>query len=256
MRVSVCSERPLLVPCDLPGLNYQLDPYVGCEHCCHYCYALADAETDWSQEIQLYPDIEAQLTRELSGVPPQTIYLGYQTDPYQPVEQDYRQTRKVLQLLLNQGFSASLLTKSDLVVRDLDVLRQMDAAAVSVSVAFTDNDFRQLFEGQTIDTERRLEALRACREAGVRTGALICPVIPQISAPLSLLDQLQPIADEIWIYGLSYRDPEGIDAQNVRALLREHFSENAGEIETIIGDRDHPYWQALRERQINLHIHV
>jgi len=86
-------------------------------------------------------------------------------------------TRKVLELLKENGFSASILTKSDLVVRDIDILKEMNDAAVSVSVAFNDNRIRQQFEANTIDTELRIEALRKLREAGIKTSALICPAI-------------------------------------------------------------------------------
>jgi DNA repair photolyase len=136
MKVSVCKNRQILSPCGLKDLDYQVDTYVGCEH---YCYALPQAETDWSEEIFIYKDIVDQLSQELDKIPSQTIYMGYHTDPYQPSETRYRQTRKVLELFLKRGFSASILTKSDLVVRDIDILKEMNDAAVSVSVAFNDN---------------------------------------------------------------------------------------------------------------------
>jgi len=86
MKVSVCSSRPILSPCGLKGIDYQVDPYIGCEHNCYYCYALPQAETDWSKEILIYDDIVDQLSKELDTIPPQTIYMGYHTDPYQPCE--------------------------------------------------------------------------------------------------------------------------------------------------------------------------
>jgi DNA repair photolyase len=76
MKVSVCSSRPILSPCGLKGIEYQVDPYIGCEHYCYYCYALPQAETDWSKEILIYDDIVDQLSKELDTIPPQTIYIG------------------------------------------------------------------------------------------------------------------------------------------------------------------------------------
>lgn len=124
MNVVSCNPRPVLTPCTLEGLNYQVDPYVGCQHHCHYCYALNQAETDWRVTIQMHADITGQLKQELTGITPQTIYMGWQTDPYQPCETDCRQTRRVLTLLVEKGFSASILTKSDRVCRDLDLRAQ------------------------------------------------------------------------------------------------------------------------------------
>ena len=161
MKVSTCTNRPILTPCGLKDLEYQVDPYIGCEHNCYYCYALAQTETDWTQEIRIHHDIVGQLAAEIDKIPAQKIYMGYHTDPYQPCESEYRQTRQVLELFVKKGFSASILTKSDLVVRDIDILKEMDDASVSVSVAFNDNQTRQLFEANTMATGNRIGALRS-----------------------------------------------------------------------------------------------
>jgi len=122
MDIKPYDNRSLLNPCTLEGRNYQVDPDIGCEHYSYYCYALNRTETDWGNEIFLHKDLTSQLESELAAIPPQLIYMGWQTDPYQPCESEYRQTRQVLELLLERGFSASLLTKSDLVLRDTYLL--------------------------------------------------------------------------------------------------------------------------------------
>ena len=252
MSVSECSDRPILAPCGLEGINYQVDPYVGCEHCCYYCYVLDRAETDWTQEIRIHRRITERLREELVGIAAQTIYMGYETDPYQPSEQSYRQTRMVLELLLEKGFSASILTKSDLVTRDLDVLQEMDGAAVSVSVAFNGNHIRRHFEANTMDTEVRIEALRTMKEAGVKTGALLCPVIPYITDAKKLVDVLTPHADTIWIYGLSVKERTGQNWRNVERILKTHFPDLADQIQDVVFSRDHAYWTQLREELVKL----
>lgn len=252
MKVTVCENRPILLPCGLKDIEYQVDPYVGCEHYCYYCYALAQAEMDWSREIRMYQDIIKQLDKELDEISPQTIYMGYQTDPYQPAEAEYNQTRKVLELFLKKGFSASILTKSDLVLRDIDILKEMNDAAVSVSVAFNKNQARKLFEANTIDTEKRIDALRRFKEAGIRTGALLCPVIPYITDAIQLIDMLEPYADTIWIYGLSMDDRSGGNWGNMQTILGRHFPDLADQIEPAIVSKEHAYWHRLRERLVNL----
>jgi DNA repair photolyase len=212
----------------------------------------------------MHKDITGQLESELAGIPPQTIYLGWQTDPYQPCEAEYRQTRQVLELLLEKGFSASILTKSDLVLRDTDLLQQMNGVSVSVSVAFNDNDVRRLFESDTRDTEKRINALRKLKTAGLRTSALICPVIPYITDVIPLIDMLAPHADVIWIYGLSMLHRTDQSWQNVESILESHFPDVRAQIETIVFSHEHAYWMQLRqallelqkERALNLSIHV
>ena len=264
MQISTCSNRPILVPCSLENFNYQIDPYVGCEHLCYYCYVLNQAETDWSKEICIYDNIAGKLSGELDQIPAQKIYMGYYSDPYQPCEAEYRQTRRVLKLLLDRGFSVSILTKSDLFVRDIDLLKQMDQASISVSTAFTDNHVRQLFEYKTIDTERRIAALRQLRQNGVNTSALICPVIPHISDVPTLVDALAPVTDVIWIYGLSILERSDQNWQNIQSILKLHFDTQQDLIETIVFSKEHAYWIQLRQelqdiqiaRQLNLNIRV
>ena len=264
MKVSVCSSRPILSPCGLKGIEYQVDPYIGCEHYCYYCYALSQAETDWSKEILIFDDIVDQLSKELNPIPPQKIYMGYHTDPYQPCELEYHQTRKVLELFLKNGFSASILTKSDLVVRDIEILKEMNDAAVSVSVAFNDNQTRRLFEANTIDTEKRIEALHKLKEAGIRTGALLCPVIPYITDAIQLIDLLEPYADVIWIYGLSINDHSDQNWLNIHKILSDQPHNLIERIEPVIFSKEDNYWADLREglemlkkhRKLNLNIHI
>jgi DNA repair photolyase len=264
MKVSVCSNRPILSPCGLKNFDYQVDTYVGCGHYCYYCYVLDQAETDWSKEILIHKDIIDQLSGEIDKISPQTIYMGYHTDPYQPCEAEYRQTRKVLELLSEKDFSASILTKSDLVVRDMDLLQDMENASVSVSVAFNDNRIRQQFEANTKDTETRIETLGKLREAGIKTSALICPVIPYITDVNPLIDMLAPLTDVIWIYGLSIEKRSDRNWQNVEVILKGHFPDLKEQIEEIIFSKDHPFWIQLRQdlsdiqkdRQLDLSIHV
>jgi len=264
MKVSICKRRPILSPCGLKGIEYQVDTYIRCEHYCYYCYVLPQAETDWSKEILIHSDIIDQLSNELDKIPPQTIYMGYHTDPYQPCEAVYRQTRKVLELFLKTGFSASILTKSDLVVRDIEILKEMNDAAISVSVAFNDNRTRRLFEANTIDTEKRIEALNKLKEAGVRTGALLCPIIPHITDAIQLIDMLEPYADVIWIYGLSINDRSDQDWLNIQNIISSQSPNLIEKIEPAVFSKDHSYWAELREsleiqkkdRKLNLNIHI
>jgi DNA repair photolyase len=264
MNLIPCVNRPLLNPCTLKGLEYQIDPYIGCEHLCFYCYALIQAETDWSKEILFHEDLIGRLESELSGISPQTIYMGWQTDPYQPCEAKKRQTRGVLELLLEKGFSASILTKSDLVLRDLDLLTDMKHANVSVSVAFNNDEVRKLFESKTIDTVKRVYALKKLKAAGVSTSALICPVIPYITDVKPLIDMLASHAGKIWIYSLSMLHKSDPNWLNVKGILQSHFPGLEEKIETALFTENHFFWAELErdllglqnDGSLNLSIHL
>ena len=266
MQISTCSERPIITPCGLERFDHQLDTYIGCGHYCYYCYVLREAETDWREEVQIHHDLVGQLALELRGINPQTIYIGYHSDPYQPCEAEHEQTRAALKVLREKGFSASILTKSDLVLRDLDILADMEDGSVSVSVAFKDDDVRRLFEENTVATGNRIEALRKIKQAGVRTGALLCPIIPYITEVLDLLEDLSEWADTIWIYGLSADSDEESDIgwKNTRQILASHFPHIADQVEAAVLSREHPYWTKIKgeiemfnsQRQLDLRVHV
>ncbi|MCP4671882.1 MAG: radical SAM protein [Desulfobacula sp.] len=264
MNIKPSRNSSVLNHCTLKDKNYQIDPYIGCEHYCYYCYALNQAKTDWSKEILIHGDITSQLESELEEIAPQTIYMGWQTDPYQPCEAQYRQTRQVLELLLEKGFSASILTKSDLVLRDMDLLQKMNEAMVSVSVAFNDNQTRRLFEANTMDNKKRIQALHQLKKAGIRTGALLCPVIPYITNTIKLIDMLAPCTDEIWIYGISINNPLDQSWLNIQRILSREYPDLLNQIEPVIFSKEHIYWTQLRhdlmtlknDRQLNLKIHI
>ncbi len=246
MKIRPCSDRPILEPCSVQGYAFQLDPYIGCEHHCYYCYALNQAETDWAEEILIHRDLAARLSGELSALEPQPMYIGWNSDAYQPSEASHRQTRQALELLAQRGFSVCILTKSDLVTRDMDLVASMRGSSVGFSIAFQDEGVRRLFEVAAPPNERRLETLRRLKEGGIETYVLITPVMPFISDVRALIDLVAPYADTIWIYGLSLKTQADRNWRYVRGILERHFPELTEQYRHITFSADHPYWTELR----------
>ena len=137
---------------------------------------------------------------------------------------------------------------------------------MSVSVAFKDDRIRHLFEENTVETRKRTEALRKVKQAGVRTGALLCPIIPYITEVLDLLEDLAECADTIWIYGLNADSDEDRDIgwTNTREILISHFPDIADQVQAAVLSKDHPYWSQIKDeiekfngpRQLDLRVHV
>jgi DNA repair photolyase len=252
MRVGACGERPVLVPCLLGGYAFQVDPYIGCEHHCQYCYALNEAETDWSEEVLIHQDIVAQLDRELAAVGTQPIYVGWESDPYQPAEESYRQTRAVLELLAESGCPVCTLSKSDLITRDIDLLQKMPGSSAGISLAFSDEEVRSQFELEAPTTVSRIQALRQLHEAGIETYALICPVIPHLTDVTALIERVSPHADKIWVYPLAVEGEDDRAWRNIEAILRHHHPRRRALVREIVFSQDHAYWmdllQELEER--------
>jgi len=248
VKVGQCSRRQIVQPCTLEGFAYQIDPYIGCEHHCHYCYALNRAETDWSEEILIHQDISSRLYQEISTLQPQTVYIGWNSDPYQPSEETYQQTHIALDLLARRGFPVCVLTKSDLIIRDVDMLARMTGSSVGVSIAFQDEEVRRLFETRAPSNERRIEALKRLKNAGLETYALICPVMPFLTDAESLIEAVAPYADTIWIYALSMRNEVDRNWQNVKDILDHHFPELTRRYRRIAFSPDDQYWSGFRRR--------
>lgn len=241
-------ERDRVIePCSLDFFDYQIDPYFGCAHQCAYCYARNDAPLDWENEVGILPGLEEKIGTELASVARGTIYMGMNTDPYQPAEEDLGQTRKVLEALDREGFSVCILTKSDLVLRDSGIIKRMQGSSVGFSLAFADEDARSAFESDTTTLGARLEALEKLSEAGIETYALIDPVIPGITDVEALLEMLAPRVDTVWVYALRMTSREAPNWRATRDVLLARFPGALEEVERAAFDEDDDYWVALRE---------
>jgi DNA repair photolyase len=237
----------ILKPCLLEGLAFQLDPYVGCQHQCCYCYALAREGGGWLRGVRTYDGLAPRLARELSMLEPQSVYVGWFSDPYQPIEAERRETRSALCVLSESGFSATILTKSDLVTRDLDVLATMPAASVGVSLAFAEERTRRLFEPGAPPNARRIEALRAARAAGIETYALICPTMPYLTDVPALLRSVSGVADQAWIYRFEVRDQNAQNWRNICRVISETFPGIEDPFVEASLATEHAYWREQRE---------
>lgn len=177
---------------DIP-FDRSINPYRGCEHGCVYCFARPthayyglSPGLDFESRLFYKPDAAALLRRELRepGYRPATIAMGTNTDPYQPVEREIGLTRDILQVLREFNHPVSIVTKSVLVLRDIDILADMASrglASVCLSVTTLDRRLARLMEPRAPTPARRLEAIEALNEAGVPTGALVAPIIPALN---------------------------------------------------------------------------
>ncbi len=175
------------------GVDYSVNPYLGCQHGCAYCYARFVARKshggeDWGSFVDVKVNALQRLALELRKEPRGLVLLSSVTDPYQPLERRYGLTRGALQLLAEYDFPTSLLTKSDLVLRDLDVLEKMEDCEVGLTITTLDEDVKRVFEPMASPVKNRLKALRKLHEAGVETYAFLGPMLPHLSK--NRLDEL------------------------------------------------------------------
>ena len=209
--------------------RWTVNPYRGCAHSCHYCFARAyhayldlGIGEDFSSKIVVKTNVVEVLRRELASPrwTGETIAMGTATDPYQHCEGRYRLTRGIVGVLADFGNPLSLLTKSTLVLRDLDAFRRLDEAAsvtLSMSVGTLDEAVRRVVEPGTPPGRKRLEVLARFADAGIRTGVLVAPVLPGLTDGDEQLDEVLAACARA---GVSYA---AMIVLHVRPSIREHF---------------------------------
>jgi DNA repair photolyase len=209
--------------------RWTINPYRGCTHSCHYCFARAfhayldlGIGEDFSTKIIVKTNVAEVLRRELAAPrwEAEMVAMGTATDPYQHCEGRYKLMRGILRALIDFQNPLSLLTKSTMVLRDLDLFCELNEAApltLSMSVGTLDEDVRRIVEPGTPPGHRRLEILGRFAEAGIRTGVLVAPILPGLTDDEEHLDEvLAACADA----GVGYAVPIVL---HVRSSIREHF---------------------------------
>jgi len=193
--VQVERPRTIITRNSSPDISFDrsVNPYRGCEHGCVYCFARPthaymglSPGLDFEARLFAKPDAARLLDKELSkeGYTPRTIAIGTNTDPYQPIEKQYRIMREILEVLEGRGHPVGIVTKSALVTRDIDILARMaerGLAKVALSVTTMDRRLARTMEPRAATPTKRLETIRQLADAGIPTSVLVAPIIPGLN---------------------------------------------------------------------------
>src|ERR1051326_3016958 len=193
--VSVDASRKVITRNESPdiGFDRSINPYRGCEHGCVYCFARPthaylglSPGLDFESKLFVKPDAPELLERELSApnYQPRTIAIGTNTDPYQPIDRRYQIMRRILEVLERAGHPVGIVTKSALVLRDIDILSRMaerNLVKVALSVTTLDAELARTMEPRAATPSRRLETLRRLSAAKIPPAVLVAPIIPAIN---------------------------------------------------------------------------
>ncbi len=231
--------------------TWTINPYRGCEFACKYCYARYTHEfmemrdgVDFEQKIYAKQHAAELLRQELRRVKPgEEIAIGTATDPYQPIERKLEITRAILQeFVRHSGLELGIVTKSALVVRDIDLLQEVSRSnriSVNLTVTTTDADLARILEPRAPRPDLRLEAVKRLREAGVRAGVICPPVVPGITdSPKQLEAVVRAAADARACY--IYANPlflKPCSAAVFLPFLREHFPQLVADYDRRFKDR-------------------
>ncbi|MFW6121680.1 MAG: radical SAM protein [Petrotogales bacterium] len=201
MKIRDVKCKTALSPSSLPGLDYSLNPYRGCQHNCAYCYVpnvLKIPRNEWGCFVDLKTNIPNILSKELKKNKVGVVGISTVTDPYQPVERKFRLTRYCLEQLLKYDYPVCIQTKSSLVVRDMDIISRFSDMEIMMTVGTLNDKERQLLEPNSSSIKERLSTLKKYADEGVKTSVFFGPIYPTLK-----VEDLPKIIDTFIEYGVA-----------------------------------------------------
>ena len=243
MKVKAVAAKSILTKSNLPVSAYSANPYVGCSHACKYCYAsfmkrFTNHSEQWGDfvDVKIWPEVKN--AEKYSG---REIFLSSVTDPYQPLEAKYCRTRALLEQFRGSGVSLSISTKSDLVLRDIELIKTFPDAQVSWSINTLDEEFKNEMD-RAVSIERRFEAMKIFHDSGIRTTCFISPIFPGITDTLAIIERAKSICNLVWLENLNLR---GSYRKIIIDWINTKHPELAGLYRDIYTNKDRSYWYEL-----------
>ena len=243
MKIKEVEARSIIVKSGLPEGDFVINPYTGCSHGCKYCYArfmkrFTGHKEPWGLFVDVKINAPDLIPKGTDKYKNKSITVGSVTDPYQPIEGKYKLTRKILRRLLPLSPHLDILTKSDLVLRDIDLLKQFKHCIVGISLSFLDDKARKELEPLAPPTDRRIKVLKELHEAKIQTAAFISPIFPELTDWQGIINRTKPFVDEYWFENLNlYPSIKG----NVYGFLRKNKPKLVEKYKEIYL-KDSDYW--------------
>jgi DNA repair photolyase len=192
----------------IPGVDFVINPYVGCAHGCKYCYArfmkkYSGHKEEWGQFVDIKINSADIIKKDLKKYKNGLISISSVTDPYQPVEKKYKLTRKILEELLTIQPTIDIITKSDLILRDIDLISQFKDSRVIISLSQIDDNIRKELEPLAPPVNKRINTIKHLHNANIKTGLFISPILPELSNWRELILLTKDFVNEYWFENLN-----------------------------------------------------
>ena len=246
--------KDLVTKSNLPASDYVINPYVGCPHACKYCYAcfmkrFTNHSEEWGDFIDIKLCDKPISSKKLQG---KSVFLSSVTDCYNPFEEKYRNTRGILEQLVSIDCELNISTKSHLILRDIDLLKQCKNLKVSVSINTLDEQFRKDMDNSSSISER-LEVLRILHTNGIYSVLFMSPIFPKITDFKAIVDNSKDFVDEYWFENLNLR---GSYKQMILNYINNFYPQFMELYNNIYINGNMEYWNELAieiERYCNKH---
>jgi len=191
MKTTEIHAKTILSPSQI--YDYVINPYVGCQYACSYCYArfmkrFSGHREPWGEFVDVKINATDLLPREIQRKKKGTVWISGVCDPYQPLEARYGLTRKCLEILIRNDWPVAIQTRSPLVLRDVDLLKEARALEVGLSITTANDDIRKIFEPNAPTIMERLRTIDELHRQGLTTYVMIAPVLPDAEKLVGLLE--------------------------------------------------------------------
>lgn len=244
--IKIVKTKNIMTKSNLPVGGYSVNPYIGCTHGCKYCYAsfmkrFTGHNEPWGTflDVKCWPEIKNP--GKYKG---QRIVIGSVTDGYNPQEEHFKNTRHILEQLKGSDAEILICTKSDLVVRDLDLLKSLGKVTVSWSINTLDEKFREDMDC-AVSIQRRLAAMKQVYDAGIRTVCFISPVFPGITDFEAIFEKVKNQCDLVWLENLNLR---GSFKQSIMNYIQDNYPDLVPLYNAIYNKKNRTYFQLLEKK--------
>lgn len=204
--ISLLESRSILSKTGIVGFDYVINCYRGCSFGCSHCYAsfmtkFTGHKEKWGDFVDVKVNAVELIKKEIKKTNEGSVFLSSVTDPYVPIEARFKLTRGVLECLIDTDFEVTILTKSPLVTRDVDLFKRLKSVQVGLSVPTDREDIRKMFEPSATPISARIRALKKLKQEGIKTYAFIAPLLPL--SPENLGKLLDLVTDYVMLDGLN-----------------------------------------------------
>lgn len=237
------TTNDLLTKSNLPASDYVINPYIGCPHACKYCYArfmkrFTGHTEEWGNFIDI-KNCDKQIS--LKRIYQKSVFISSVTDCYNPFEEKYQLTRKILTQLKQADCSITLSTKSNLILRDIDILKELKNLTVGISINTLNDDFQKDMDNAS-SIPQRIAALKELHSQGIYTVLFMSPIFPYITDFKEIIEATSEFVCEYWFENLNLR---GDYKQKILQYISEKYPQFYGRYKNIYCKKDLGYWRQL-----------
>jgi len=250
MKITQKTVKQIITKSNLPAADFVINPYIGCLHACIYCYAdfmkrfTGHAGEQWGDFVDI--KINGHETISNKKITDKSILLGSVTDPYQAVEATYKMTQQILEKLVLIQPNLEILTKSKLILRDIELLKQFTNLRIGISLNTTDDSISKHLEPYASPASSRINTLKELHNAGLKTYLFISPIFPEITDFKELIESTHPFVDKVCFECLNIR-------ANNKSAIYSFIKKNYPDLTELYNELKPKcaYWNNLKKQIIN-----